>query len=438
MITPTSLGILIPLLTIAAPAIAPNDSSAVSTTDPVAPALLVQNAANPTSGQDLDFPDRRRILHLVPNGTVRGRTRRTDGNWEQRVDRKWVGLHTEVASHRLEREVLSEARARRVTLQSDSPKELVSLAHWMGSEGLVVEAIKELDIVLAADPDQVDALALIAKPFMRLAIPTQARVGSNPWIQALMQEGAGGSPARREQCVNHLAPLVGREGFEDLLRTGITQPNHKHREFALLATRRLLPGKLCEDLARRAILDTMPDVRLEAARGLRDAKDPSWIGPAVRALDSEHDKVRSNAAEALGTMGYKAAVEPLALRLNAIAKQGTSGHPGGTRSTLIVTLETAYVQDYDVEIATGASIADPIIQTVTSGVVFDVRAQAQRTVVVEWRAVVSSMRKLTEADPGKRPEKWIKWWEQNGDKWKAKDHLPAKPVTGGGGAGAAD
>ena len=49
------------------------------------------------------------------------------------------------------------------------------------------------------------------------------------------------------------------------------------------------------------------------------------------------------------------------------------------------------MQDYDVEIATGASIADPIVQTVTSGVVFDVRVQAQRTVVVEWRAVTSSL-----------------------------------------------
>tara|TARA_R110002126_G_scaffold16625_3_gene66312 strand:+ start:8226 stop:9542 length:1317 start_codon:yes stop_codon:yes gene_type:complete len=430
MTIPTLLGILLPLLPIAAPAHAPTDPQTLSLTECGPSILQDQDSIPPANECDVDLPDRRRILHLAPDGIVRGRTRRTAGRWEERSDRQWVALRSEVTSHRLEREVLAEARARRVALQDDHPKVLVGLARWMGTQGLVEEAVQELDLVLGADPDQPDALELIADPCMYAAMPTDARVGSNPWIQVLMQEGAGGSPARREQCVRQLAPLVQREGFRDLLRTGITQPNDKHREFALLATRRLLPGQLCEDLARRAILDTMQDVRLEAARGLRDAKDPSWIGPAVRALDSEYDKVRSNAAEALGTMGYKAAVEPLAMRLNAIAKQGSSGHPGGTRSNLIVTLETAYVQDFDVEIAQGASIADPIIQSVTSGVIFDVRAQAQRTVVVEWRAVVGSMQQLTGADPGKGPEKWVDWWEQNGEQWKAKDHLPAKPVTG--------
>lgn len=425
MSTPILLGILVPLFSSSEPAGSPD----AITSDCVATAFHQEDAAAILQDPDADLPDRRRILHLDDDGILRGRTRRVAGGWEQRSDRKWIPVLAEIDSHRLEREVLAESRARRAGLQNKEPVQVVELARWMAIEGLQKEAVLELDRVLSDHPDHAGALELLDTASFAATLPGKDRVGSTGWIQALMQEGAGGSPARREQCVNLLAPLKEREGFLDLMRTGMVQANDKHREFALLATRRLLPGQLCEDLARRAILDTMPDVRIEAARGLRDAKDPSWIGPAVRALDSEYDKVRSNAAEALGTMGYAAAVEPLAARLKAIAKQGSGGHAGGSRSNLVVTLESAYVQDYDVEIAQGASIADPIIQTVTSGVIFDVRAQAQRTVVVEWRAVTSSLKQLTKDDPGKGAKPWLKWWEENQSKWRAKDHLPPRPKT---------
>jgi tetratricopeptide (TPR) repeat protein len=66
------------------------------------------------------------------------------------------------------------------------------------------------------------------------------------------------------------------------------------------------------------------------------------------------------------------------------------------RSHLSVKNQQAYVQDYDVEIATGASIADPIIAVVEEGVVLDVRpvvSADRRYITLELRPTVATLQR---------------------------------------------
>jgi type II secretory pathway component GspD/PulD (secretin) len=66
------------------------------------------------------------------------------------------------------------------------------------------------------------------------------------------------------------------------------------------------------------------------------------------------------------------------------------------RSNLTVTNQLAYVQDFNIEIAQGASIADPIIQTIQDGVVLDVRPTVsadRRFVTVEMRPTVAELKR---------------------------------------------
>ncbi|QDU66668.1 hypothetical protein [Engelhardtia mirabilis] len=66
------------------------------------------------------------------------------------------------------------------------------------------------------------------------------------------------------------------------------------------------------------------------------------------------------------------------------------------RSHLSVLNQQAYVQDYDVEIATGASIADPIIAVVEEGVVLDVRpvvSADRRYITLELRPTVAELQR---------------------------------------------
>jgi tetratricopeptide (TPR) repeat protein len=66
------------------------------------------------------------------------------------------------------------------------------------------------------------------------------------------------------------------------------------------------------------------------------------------------------------------------------------------RSNIAVLNQVAYVQDFDVEIAQGASIADPIIKVVQDGVVLDVRpvvSADRRFITMELRPTVATLRR---------------------------------------------
>ena len=66
------------------------------------------------------------------------------------------------------------------------------------------------------------------------------------------------------------------------------------------------------------------------------------------------------------------------------------------RSNVTVTNQVAYVQDYDVEIAQAASIADPIISVVQDGVILDVRpvvSADRRFITLELRPTVATLQR---------------------------------------------
>ena len=234
--------------------------------------------------------------------------------------------------------------------------------------------------------------------------------------------GAQGSPATREALVWTLARLRDRLDVEGFIAAELQSLQFRRRAFAALCARHLARGPLRKALTDRAVLDTMGVVREEAALGLRDLADPLAVAPVVDALGSRFPAVRKNAAEALGNAGYAAAIAPLMAHLAHLRAGGTG--QSGVRANLFVGFQTAYVGDYDIEIAQAASIADPVVGTQISGTVFDVRAQAQLTqvvtIVVERRETIGALQKLTgEKELGSDPEAWLAWWERNRSRYEA-------------------
>jgi len=161
-------------------------------------------------------------------------------------------------------------------------------------------------------------------------------------------------------------------------------------------------------------------VRAEASRALGAAHDPTLVLPVLRALESDYSRVRENAAEALGAMAYPVAIEPLVGRLAVISRPGAASNapyrsPG---SVLFVGKQTAFVQDFDVEIATGSAIADPQINVLQEGSVLDVRVHGIHATgghAGESRRIRASLTKLTGADPGSSAKAWLSWWEEHAD-----------------------
>jgi hypothetical protein len=362
-----------------------------------------------------------RMLRLSDGRVLRARSRFADGTWQVFRDREWTALpEGAVESVKLARDVLAESKRLAKEVPRDDLDKRVALADWMLREGLGEEALEQLDRVLRADPDHAPALALLAHPPQPISIAQFAT--DDP--DALLKAASGAPPAVRELAIQRLKDVSG-EGACGLLRERLTSPVVRSRAFAAVALRRLCPQDELRPLAVRSLLDGSEEVRREASLSLKAAGVEAAILPAVRALSSSSDVVRANAIESLGMMGYPAAVEPLVMRLAALQSSGSSH--SAPRAHIYVGRQQAYIQDFDVEVAQGAAIADPMINTLVEGSLLDARVIGVTvfTSAVESQRIRSSLAKLTGEE--RSAKAWLDWWAKT-----SAESEPKAPATTGG------
>jgi hypothetical protein len=91
----------------------------------------------------------------------------------------------------------------------------------------------------------------------------------------------------------------------------------------------------------------------------------------------------------------------------------------------------AYVQDFDVEVAQFASVADPQVNTLIEGSVLDVRVigTSEISFAVESRKIRGALRKLTGENPGETNRSWLDWWERNKHRFGV--NTPVRPPQTG-------
>jgi len=371
------------------------------------------------------------VLHLAGGAVLRTKARESvegSGQWQVLVRGEWQELPAgSVLRARPEAELLSEAK----TLERGLPKgdlvRRVAYADWLVNAGLQVEALKELDRVLDVDADQTDALALLKRAPLPLSLPpTPAADGRG--LDEFFAGAARLTGAGRELAVNALAGASEIEGLRAALAKELVQRTSARRAFATLALRRLFVGSEAQGLLSRAILDSSSEVRTGAALALKAFDDPSVIVPALRAVASKQPEVRVNAVEALSRMEYREAVEPLFRHLLSLQGGGSAGAP----HTFIFTgRQFAYVQDFDVEVAQNAAVADPIINVLQEGSVLDVAVigVTEYQVANERASVRRALAKLTGANPGDTTVAWQRWWDEHGADWRAGAAPPKTPTT---------
>ncbi|MEC8494757.1 MAG: hypothetical protein VXZ39_07535, partial [Planctomycetota bacterium] len=107
-------------------------------------------------------------------------------------------------------------------------------------------------------------------------------------------------------------------------------------------------------------------------------------------------------------------VEPLLDRHYFLA--GAPGGGGAGRpphAYVFIGTQTADVQVFDVEVAGASSVADPVINALTTGSVLDVGVinTSEVTIVVEARAVRDALQRIVGEAPGRRTKDWTRWWE---------------------------
>lgn len=396
--------------------------------------LLVALALPAHAAPGDDAKEMRRILHLANGQTIRVACRAVEGEgWEYKSKGEWRTLpRAMVAQVELESDAQALFGKARDAAQLKDPLARVALASLAFDHGLVSEGLEQLDFVLQADPDSHGARELLSRRWLltvpSLEVPAQ-QLGKAK--EELLRFGASAPAGAREIAVNELRKLPAdetlRAELEKELRSGVVN----RRSFATLALRRLLPGKSVKPLLMHAVLDPAEEVRVGAALALKALNEPGVIVPVVRALDSRHARVRENAEQVLGVMGYAAAVEPLMARLAAVAS-APAGDAGDRlqHSHIFVGSQVAYVQDFDVEVATFQAVADPVVNTLIEGQATDVAVTGELVVtsVTESVTLRRSLSQLVGQEVGSSNRAWLDWWEKNKGKWMASER--SQPSTG--------
>ena len=368
-----------------------------------------------------------RVLTLPGGTTLRGLTRRNaDGDWEWKRNGRWQTVPATVERSRSVRELLAQKRRMEAELDGSSAHaQRCALADWMLSSGLLVEGMKTLDYLLGERATPCASRVIHDHGFrFRIPRPLHAAGATDDAaaaLEELLAYAAGSPPALRELCIQEATQHIESEELVELLLLQLVDPKVVRRSLAAFALGSIEPGEgALGPLLQRAVLDTSRDVRANAQATLRVANEPSVTLPVLRALHaSPSPRVRLQATEALGNLGYVSAVPSMIARLAALQSSRGSAGRGVPHSNIFTGRQIAYLQDFDVEVAQGQAIGDPQINVALEGQVTDVgvvSVKTVRTVSVERSALNRALERLTGASPGRTSQSWATWWEEEGKK----------------------
>ena len=158
-------------------------------------------------------------------------------------------------------------------------------------------------------------------------------------------------------------------------------------------------------LYKRAIFDDDEEVRAAAVDAIKATDAQGKIGPFVQALNWPFDGVRVAADKALGGLGDAGAVGPLVARYQVVGGSGQSVYISNVN-------QISFVQDFDVEVAQTAFIADPVIGVIQDGLVLHFRALSHTGTidVYEGAAYAEALSHLTGKDLGNDAKAWLEWY----------------------------
>lgn len=392
---------------------------AIGSASPARALAPATDAVAPARASDADAA--RHIVQLADGSTFRGRARPAgDGAWELDDHGTWRSVpRSAITRVRLERDVLAERAQLASGLAPGDHVRRLALCDWLAREGLAPELARELERVFAAYPDLARARELATGPLLSRTLPP---VDPDPVRERerALRAGAEGGAVQRELWIARLAATHAGDAERASLRAALAgelaQNVDTRRAFGARALRRLCPGAELAALERCALTDKSRGVRSEARRALRDARDPAVVERVAPRLDAVQPEERLNAIDALGESGYRAALAPLVSHLASLLAppaQGSGGNGILPRSHLASKNLVAYAKDYDVEIAQGASIADPIVGIAEEGVILDVAAATWQLPGVRYEgfATCRALARITGEGARRTPDEWLAWWQ---------------------------
>jgi hypothetical protein len=265
------------------------------------------------------------------------------------------------------------------------------------------EAMKEKGLVLR------DGRWILKEEAAILDLPAEEkakRAEEQAKVTKLLKTYGASSGVARKYAADALAGIDDKYKL-DPLAWGLRSKNADVRLYAANELGRLKDRRGLRPLVWRTLHDPDESVRSASLAAAKAVGDPDLLAPLVAGMWAANDQVRLNAERAVGDAGLSAGVRYLVYRYEA--------HGGSAPRAYFATInQLSFIQDFDVEVAQTAFIADPQVGTIQEGVVLDAQVLATTAVgeIVEREVVYSSLVKLTGATGVKNePGAWAAWWK---------------------------
>jgi hypothetical protein len=318
--------------------------------------------------------------------------------------------------------------------EGDAPNHL-TLGLWCWKRGLLEEARTHFGEVVKKDPQnrfarwglgQIKYKGLWLDKGVWTLLPGEEK---ETWVR-FMPKGIKGKinvhvgprPSAARQLVRTTVFGKTRDIREDAKAKLAALPRNKQREGMLLSLAasssrvRLRAveglsghkgGDVAKALAKRALIDSVKKVRKASAKALADGSFPEAPELLIGGLRSKHFSVRLNAIGALTLFDNGDTVRALA---EVVGSKNTCI----PRVNVFFGKQSAFVSDFDVEVASMAAIGDPIIRNQCEGVVLDVKILSVQMRIIRSQRFAAHRALCTIAgqDLGPDAEVWLRWADE--------------------------
>ena len=300
--------------------------------------------------------------------------------------------------------VVAEYRGLVKQLNPKAQKEQIAIARWCLERGYLSGLRERLNAILHRDVDEPWArktLERIANDFRLSTLDgSEKNRDQRRFIKELLRR-----VARRDNVGAVLVSFKLRKLPAKLrYRPTLSALRAQHSRVRWVAAQALKShpdqSTRISPLLKRAISDSSAAVRRAASQALAATGDAVLVRILAKHLRSPKAMIRVRAARALREFKSKAAARHL------VAALADTWRPN--RSYISTTRQTAYVKDYDVEVAQTAFIADPVVDVISDGAVLEVAAISINR---ERRVYRSALAGIAGKDLGPRAAPWRKWIE---------------------------
>jgi hypothetical protein len=204
-----------------------------------------------------------------------------------------------------------------------------------------------------------------------------------------------------------LVPLSAEEISNTRVRDLLTAAGAAPHRLAALAEKELLRVPDARRVAplERLLASPVEKLRLYSARELARIAAPNSLPSLLgRILDETSGRVRNAVADGAAKIDRNRTIHWLVVKFEM--------HGGNiTRNHVYVGTQHSFVQDFDVEVAKTAFIADPVIESLQEAAVLDVKviSHVGESVRVVRTRTHAALRRVTGAKVSNRPGNWAKW-----------------------------